>query len=213
MDAIQATAWTRTARLLHWGMALAVLVEVPAGFAMAWTYASKAAGDQALHLRASQTHHTLGMLILIAVLFRLFWRWRNGAPVLPSDTPGWQRLAARGTQWVLYLLLVLIPLSGWAALSALGEGGGYPAPPMWFFAHDGFGPQGLIPRIVDPHPWNAKVLLGYGLFARAHVYMLMLGGVLVAVHGLAALHHHFIRRDGVLRQMWSGQAAAARATE
>jgi cytochrome b561 len=205
MDASRPVEWTRTARLLHWGMALAVLVEVPAGFAMAWTYGSKAAGEQALHLRASQTHHTLGMLILLAVLYRLFWRWKQGAPALPAETAPWQRLAARGTQAVLYLLLLLIPLSGWAALSALGAGGGYPAPEMWFFTHDGFGPSGMIPHLVEPHPWNAKVLLGYGLFARAHVYMLMLGGVLVAVHGLAALYHHFIRRDGVLRQMWSGK--------
>lgn len=204
MDAIQTTEWTRTARLLHWGMALAVLVEVPAGFAMAWTYGSKAAGDQALHLRASQTHHTLGMLILFAVLFRLFWRWRHGSPTLPPGTPAWQKTAARGTQALLYLLLLLIPLSGWAALSALGAGGGYPAPEMWFFTHDAFA-SGLIPHLVEPHPWNAKVLLGYGLFARAHVYMLMLGGVLVAVHGLAGLYHHFVRRDRVLRQMWSGR--------
>lgn len=204
MNALPPAQWTRTARLLHWGMALMVLVEVQAGFAMAWTYGSKVAGEQILHLRSSQTHHTLGMLILIAVLFRLFWRWKHGAPALPSDTATWQRLVARATQAALYLLLLLIPLSGWAALSALGAGGGYPAPEMWFFTHDGFA-SGLIPHLVEPHPWNAKVLLGYGLFARVHVYMLMLGGVLLMVHGLAALYHHFIRHDGVLRQMWSGR--------
>lgn len=206
MEVPRPLQWTRTARLLHWGMALAVLVEVPVGFAMAWTYGSKLAGPQAVHLRASQAHHTLGMLILLTVLIRLAWRWRHGAPDLPPATPGWQRLAARATQALLYLLLLLIPLSGWAALSALGAGGGYPAPEMWFFTHDGFGPDGMIPHLVEPHPWNAKVLLGYGLFARAHVYMLMLGGAFVALHGLAALHHHFVRRDGVLARMWSGKA-------
>lgn len=205
MDKNRPIEWTRTARLLHWGMALAILVEVPAGFAMAWTYGSKALETQALHLRASQTHHTLGMLILAAVVFRLFWRWKHGAPGLPSGTPAWQSLAARATQVLMYILLFLIPLSGWAALSAMGAGAGYPAPEMWFFTHDGFGPGGLIPHIVEPHPWNADVLLNYGLFARAHVYMLMLGGVLVAIHGMAALNHHFIRRDGMLRQMWSGR--------
>lgn len=204
MDSASPVGWTRTARLLHWGVALAVLVEVRAGFAMAWTYGAKAVDAQAVHLRASQTHHTLGLLILLAVLFRIVWRWRNGAPTLPEGTARWQGLAARGTQLLLYLLLVLLPLSGWAALSALGAGGGYPAPEMWFFTHNGFGPGGVIPHLVEPHPWNAKVLLGYGLFARAHVYMLMLGGVLIAVHGLAALHHHFIKQDDVLRRMWRG---------
>jgi cytochrome b561 len=187
-------------------MAFAVLVEVPAGFAMAWTYGSKAAEAQELHLRASQTHHTLGMLVLLAVLFRIAWRRKHGAPELPAGTATLQRLAARGTQVLLYCLLLLLPLSGWAALSALGAGGGYPAPEMWFFTHNGFGPEGMIPHLVEPHPWNAKVMLSYGLFARAHVYMLMLGGVLLVLHGLGALHHHFIRRDTVLRRMWSGRA-------
>lgn len=204
MDSANPANWTRAARLLHWGMALAVLAEVPAGFAMAWTYGSKAADGQALHLRASQMHHTLGMLILLAVLIRIARRWKHGAPALPAITPAWQRQAARGAQVLLYVLLLLLPLSGWAALSALGAGGGYPAPEMWFFTHDGFGPGGLIPHLVEPHPWNAKVLLGYGLFARAHVYMLMLGGVLLVLHGLGALHHHFIKRDDVLRRMWRG---------
>jgi cytochrome b561 len=205
MDASRPTGWTRTARQLHWGMALAVLVEVPAGFAMAWTYGSKLASGQALHLRASQVHHTLGMLILFAVLFRIYWRLTHKAPDLPADTAPWQRISARAVQFLLYLLLLLVPLSGWAALSAMGPGGGYPAPPMWFFGHDGFGPGGMIPRIVEPHPWNAKVLLGYGLFARAHVWMLMAGGVLLALHGLAALYHHFQRGDAVLRRMWNGR--------
>jgi len=205
MDSRRPDSWNRIARLLHWSMALAILVEVPAGFVMAWTYASKAADTHQVHIRASQTHHTLGMLILIAVLFRLVSRWRNMAPDLPETTPAWQRLAARGTQVLLYLLMILLPLSGWAALSALGAGGGYPAPEMWFFGHDGFGPGGMIPHLVEPHPWNEKVFLGYGLFARAHVYMLMAGGVLLLLHILAALHHHFVKRDGVLRRMWNGR--------
>jgi len=194
-------AWTRLARWLHWGMALAILIEVPAGLAMAWTYAAKSTDGQAVHLRSSQIHHTIGMLLIGVVLVRLWWRWRHGAPALPAQTPRWQAVVARGTQALLYGLLLLVPLSGYAALSAMAGGAGYPAPPLWLFTHNGFGPGGIVPHIVPPVAWNAPVLLNYGLFARAHVYMLMVGGGLLALHVGAALFHHFVRRDGVLAAM------------
>lgn len=195
--------WTRTARWLHWGTALAVLVEVPAGFTMAWTYLDGARGGPlaGLHLRASQVHHTLGMILLLAVLVRLWWRRRHRAPALPAGTGVAGRMAARGVQALLYALLLLLPLSGWAALSALGAGAGYPAPQMWFFGHDGFGPGGLIPHIVAPRPWNAPGFIGYSLFARSHVYMVWAGGILLTLHIGGALKHHFIDRDGVLLRM------------
>jgi cytochrome b561 len=97
--------------------------------------------------------------------------------------------------------LLLIPLSGWAALSSMAAGAGYPAPSMWFFTHDGFGPGGMIPHIVPPVAWNAPTLFNFGFFARAHVYMLMLLAALLVLHGSAALLHHFIRRDDVLLRM------------
>ena len=196
--------WTRTARLLHWGTALAIAVEVPAGFIMSWTYVAKDAGGKANHVLASQIHHTIGLLLIAAVLFRLAWRWRHPAPLLPADTPRWQAGLARVTQALLYALLLVIPLSGWAAISSMAAGGGYSAPSIWFFTHDGFGPGGMIPHIVPPVAWNAPVLFNFGFFARTHVYGLMLGGVLLVLHGSAALVHHFVRHDEVLRAMWRG---------
>lgn len=197
------SVWSSTARWLHWGTALAVLVEVPAGFTMAWTYLDGARGGPlaSLHLRSSQIHHTFGLILLLAVLVRLWWRWRHPAPALPHGTGPAARLAARGVQALLYALLLLLPLSGWAALSALGAGGGYPAPELWFFTHNGFGPGGLMPHIVTPRPWNAPGLIGYGLFAKAHVYMVWAGGALLLLHIGGALKHHFIDKDGVLERM------------
>jgi cytochrome b561 len=196
--------WTHTARLLHWGMALAIAIEVPAGFIMSWTYGAKDAAGQHDHIRASQVHHTLGLLLLATVLFRLLWRWRHPAPPLPVATPRWQAMLARATQALLYALLLTIPLSGWAALSSMAAGSGYPAPPIWFFTHNGFGPGGMVPHIVPPVAWDAPTLFNFGFFARMHVYSLMLGAVLLVLHGSAALLHHFVRRDDVLRAMWRG---------
>ena len=193
-------AWTRTARLLHWGTALAVLVIVPAGYVMAWTYLDGSKGGPLawLHIRASQVHHTLGLLILAAALFRLYWRLRHPAPPLPQGTSAF---APRAVQALLYVLLLALPLTGWAALSSLAGAAGYPAPSMWFFTHDGFGPGGLIPHIVSPRPWNAPGLLTYGTFAKTHVYLIWAGGALLLAHIGGALWHHFVRRDNVLRAM------------
>lgn len=200
------SSWTRTTRWLHWGTALAILIEVPAGFTMAWTFLDGARGGPlaGLHLRTSQIHHTLGLILLLATLVRLGWRLRHLAPALPARTTALARVIARGVQVWLYALLLLLPLSGWAALSALGAGGGYPAPEMWFFSHNGFGPGGFIPHIVEPRPWNAPGLVGYGLFAKAHVYMVWVGGMLLTLHFGAALKRHFINRDGVLSRMIRG---------
>lgn len=198
----ETTRWSRPIRVIHWGVALGILCEVPAGFAMAWTYAARDAAGVATHLRASQVHHTLGLLILLVVGVRLVVRLRHGSPPVPAGSGQAEAAISRVVQVGLYGLLFLLPLSGWAALSALGAGGGYPAPALWVFAWDGFGPGGLVPHLVPPVPWNAPVLLNYSLFARLHRWGLVLGGVLLALHVVGALKQHFINRNDVLRRMW-----------
>jgi cytochrome b561 len=201
--------WTRTARLLHWGVALAIAGEVPAGLIMSWTYAAKDPSGKHNHILASQVHHTIGLLLIAVVLFRLLWRWRHSAPPLPAATPQWQTRLARLTQALLYGLLLLIPISGWAALSSMAAGAGYPAPSIWFFGHDGFGPGGMIPHIVKPAAWNAPILFNFGFFARIHVWALIVGGALLVLHIAAAFYHHFIRRDGVLARMVGDKLCSA----
>lgn len=193
--------WTRVARWLHWGMALAILIEVPAGYLMAYTYAPPGAENEALHITASQTHHTLGMLILAAVLFRLGWRFTHPAPPMPSGAGWLEKALARLVQLLLYALLVAIPLTGWAALSSLAEFGNYGPTRMWFFTHDGFGPDGIFPRLVPAVAYDSGELLSYSLFGSAHVWLIYLGGCLLLLHILAALRHHFVSRNNVLRQM------------
>jgi cytochrome b561 len=197
------SVWTRPARIVHWSTAIAMMVEVPFGFIMAWSYgpAQKNADAAALHIRASQIHHTLGMLLLALVFFRIWWRLGHRAPALPAGTTGLVRLAPRLVQALLYALLMALPLSGWAALSSMAASGGYAAPPMWFFTHNGFGEGGLIPHIVAPKPWNDPGLLTYGIFAQAHVWFVWIGGAALLAHIAGALWHHFVRRDDVLRRM------------
>ncbi|NBC35013.1 hypothetical protein GTZ99_00395 [Novosphingobium sp. FSY-8] len=200
----QAAGWSGVQKVLHWTMAAAIAVEVPVGFIMGWTYADKTPQGAAKHLLSSQIHHTLGLLLLAAVLWRLTLRMRNTAPPAPDGTSPAQARLASGLQGLLYLGMLIVPLSGWAALSSLGSGGGYPAPPIWFFGHDGFGPGGMIPHIVPPVPWNAHTLFKYGFFGAIHRWALIIGGCALALHIAGALMHQFVLRDGLIGRMWRG---------
>lgn len=200
-----ASGWGRVARALHWGTALAMLIEVPAGFIMSWTYGARDTASKANHILSSQIHHTLGMLVLLAVAFRIVWRLTHASPPARGAS-GLERGLAGAVQGLLYLLLLAIPLSGWAALSSMAAGAGYPAPEMWFFGTNGFGPHGFLPHIVPPVAWNAPVLFKYGFFARIHVWGLIAGAVLLVLHLAGALKQHFIARNDVLIRMWKDVA-------
>jgi cytochrome b561 len=57
-------------------------------------------------------HRTIGILVLVLIVIRLINRLLRGAPPLPDGLPGWQRIAARGSHVLLYILMFAIPLAG-----------------------------------------------------------------------------------------------------
>lgn len=167
--------YTLTARLLHWLTAVLVLFQIPAGLLIANFEMGPLYG----------LHKSTGVLILILVIIRLAWRWTHPAPDLPADLPALQRLAARGTHWGLYALLVTQGLIGWIGTSA------YPAPVPFF---------GLFEM---PQIWWEDRQLSNRLMA-AHLWIGILMAVLLVGHIGAALHHHFVRRDEILLRMLRG---------
>lgn len=189
--------WDSLLKAAHWSIALLILVEVPAGFVMSMTYGPsfKDATVLKLHIFASQFHHTVGFLVLAGVLFWIARRLRRGrAPWDGAVTRG-QRILASGVHGLLLALLVLIPWSGWTALSALADSAAYGTTHIWFFGFDR-----VLPRIWEPLPFNDPS--GYARFGRLHVWGLWAGLALLSLHVAAALWHHAIVRDGVLRRMW-----------
>jgi len=102
------------ARVLHWSMALMIIAMLFVGVTMV----------ASLHLRPMliDLHRPLGIAILLLVVLRLYNRLRHRPPPLPADLPAWQVLAAKASHWMLYALMLAMPLIGWAMLSA----GGYP---------------------------------------------------------------------------------------
>jgi len=168
-------AFHPVARVLHWTMAVLILTMLFVGVGMVSTVSEK-------HEWLLAIHKPLGAAIFILALIRLGFRLRHPPPPLPADMPPLMRFLAHASHWVLYALMLALPLVGWAMLSA----GGYPISLG--------GPLHLPPLL----PAN------YAAFAwlrEAHRYLAYLLFFTVLGHMSAALYHGLIRRDEVLPSM------------
>ena len=174
----QRTHFTRTARWLHWSMAAMILAMLFIGVAMVTS----------LELRPwlIDMHRPLGLLILLLALVRLRHRRRHPPPPLPDTLPKLQARIAGASHLALYALMFAMPLLGWAMSSA----GGYVVT-LPFGGH--------MPPLAPQDPALYTVLrgahgvLGYAFFA------------LVLAHVAGALHHAWVRRDGVFEAMTGKQ--------
>lgn len=168
--------WSAISQLLHW-VILALLVAIAyLGLTMVDLPNNPAKiGVYALH-------KSLGLTVLALVVIRLGWRWYAGAPGPVPGTPRWQERVASLTHIGLYVLMVVLPLSGWLFNSASG----YPLP--WF---------GLVnlPALAGRDEGLAE------LAEEVHEYGFWVLVALVAAHTGAALFHHFVQRDTTLVRM------------
>jgi cytochrome b561 len=128
----------------------------------------------------------LGVAILLLVIVRLAVRFSTRQPPLPTDLPGWQVLAAKTSHVLLYALMLILPLLGWAMISAAGD------PVM-------LGSSLQLPSIV---PADAQT---FAFLRKAHGYLAYLLFLTVLLHLAAALFHGWVRRDGVLQSMLFGK--------
>jgi cytochrome b561 len=172
--------WGTLAKLLHWGMAALILAQIGLGLiAASWRVSP-------LKLELFFWHKSIGMLIVLFVLIRLLWRACNPTPVLPEGTPGWERIAARSSHLLLYMLMLALPLTGWIVNSASN----IPFRIFWLIP---------LPAIVAPDELTAD------LFALVHRGLFVMITVILTVHIGAALWHHFVKRNNVLVRMLPGR--------
>jgi cytochrome b561 len=177
--------WGSVSIGLHWTIALLVLlVQVPAGLTM------EAVGEGTLQNVLYNVHKTTGLTIFALAVIRLGWRMTHPVPILPPDLPRWQATFARSTHALLYLLLFLMPMSGFL-YTALG---GFPVPL--------FGLYDLADLVPENKPLS-EVFKGVHLTLQYVLY------AVVALHVSGALQHHLVRRDWVLRRMLSSEAPLA----
>ncbi len=180
MTAGQAQGFSPIARVFHWLTAALVLTTLTIGITMVNVPNLGPAGDMLFHL-----HRSIGILALLVVAFRLIYRLRHPAPPLPADMPAWQQYAAHATHWALYALLIVQPILGWIATSA------YRAPVLFFWIFE------LPPIWKEDRPFS-EALFG------VHMSLGILIVALICVHIAAALYHHFVLKDRVLKGMVSG---------
>ncbi len=176
-------AYSGIARLLHWLVAVIVLGLVTSGLIMVYRGKDLNIWDD-LTNNLYTTHKTAGLVLLALVIVRLGYRLINGAPSDEPTLTAAHRGVSHAVHWSIYALLLVIPLLGWTGISmfpALGTFGGF-----------------TIPALTSPDKETAGVVLWWhGLAA----YVLI---SLILLHILAALYHHVIRGDNVLRRMLPG---------
>jgi cytochrome b561 len=163
------------AKFLHWAI---VLLIVPQYF-LAEAADELPNGIEKLQLFT--WHKSLGMLVLLLALVRIGWKFANRGLPRPVGEP-WQRKAAAAGHGLLYLLILAQPVSGWAMSSA----GNYPVTLFGWFQ---------FPALIGENNDLQEAL------EEVHELLFTLMLVVVAVHIAAALYHHFILRDSVLRRM------------
>lgn len=172
-------------RILHWLVAALVFVLVPVGIWMAGRAEMNLFDDLTNTLYA--WHKAIGATVLALMAIRIIFKLRHDRPPYPATLSRRQILAAKSLHHLLYLLLLLTPLLGWAgvtAFPALITLGGYNLPAMPLVPED----QALATQLFEIH----------GAFA-------LLLATLIAGHIGAALMHLFIYKDGVFQRMWFGR--------
>ena len=168
--------WTWTAIILHWAVAALIV----AGFAL-----GEYMGDLAISpvkLMLYSYHKWLGVTVFALAIIRLAWRAFHAPPPLPAGMPSWERLAAKAAHALLYALIFIIPLAGWLGSSARGFQTVY---------------LGVIP-IPDLLAKNKELS---ELLEEVHEQLNHGLLLLVIAHAGAAMKHHFIDKDDILRRM------------
>ena len=175
-----------TAQALHWLM----FVLIASAFGVGLWMAGLPVGAQ--RFKAVPWHKAIGVTILVLAIVRLLWRWRHPAPPLPATMPAWERYAAHASHWALYLLMFVVPLSGYLMSSALG------------FSTVVFGVR--LPDLLERNRELGDTLKTVHFFLNKTLL------AVIALHFAAALKHYFIDRDGVLQRMLPGRPTALEKT-
>lgn len=178
------TRYDAVAISLHWLIALGILALIAIGLTMT----QMDLGPMA-KFRLYQLHKSMGITVLLAAMLRVVWRLTHRTPPLLDAMPQLERRAAEGAHAALYAFLFLLPLTGWALVSVSP----FNIPTVLY----GVIPWPHLPvlsTLEDKAPVEQVLKLVHG----AGAWLLI---ALVLVHAGAALRHHFILRDGILRRM------------
>ena len=179
MPSTASPRYSRVAINLHWVMAVLILGVIAVGFLMTQDWLPH-------RFTVIQWHKSFGICVLVLSLMRLIWRLTHKPPALPGGMKIWEIWAAKLTHIGFYVLMIGVPLLGWAMVSAS------PLPienKIFFLIPIPDMPgvtasKGATERLKDFHEIGAKLIL-----------------LLFVLHVGAALKHHFVAKDGILARM------------
>jgi len=169
------TTYDGVAITLHWATALLVVIQFALGETWDWFAKPTRETMQSVHV-------SFGMLLAALIVARLVWRWIPGHQLSPLEA-GWIKIASKSLHYLLYVLLVTQAATGFAWRWAQGHA-------VEFFGLFGIpGPYGAADKATRHllHDVHGKV--GWAII------------ILALGHALAALYHHYVRKDRVLGRM------------
>jgi cytochrome b561 len=172
------------AMTIHWVTAVFVLGLIATGLVMGAALPGDAAAAGILPLHAS-----FGLSVLALTVARIVLRFTVRPPPLPKALPAWERFAAQALHGLFYVLLILIPMSGWVVVSVAANPPSLP----WF------GAFGEMPRLPPPPDGQGQMVAERVMSTHRTLAYVLIG--LLAVHIAAALRHLLFLRDGVMARM------------
>jgi cytochrome b561 len=179
--------YSRVAIVLHWTMAILIIGLFFVGL---WMHeAIHVKETKAAAFSAYQWHKSFGLTVLVLTFLRLAWRFGHRPPPLPSGMKPWEAGVAKLTHWIFYALMLAVPLSGWAMVSASPFG----LPTIVF----GLFEWPHLPQFAEMANKDAAE----EALKEAHELLAFAMMGLVILHIGAALKHHLIDRDDVLARM------------
>ncbi len=174
--------YTATAIALHW--LIAVLLPGQFAFGLMLDDIPRGTPERGFYVNL---HKSSGIVIGLLVLLRIVWRLTHVPPPLSDTMPAWQRHTARFSHALLYLCMLMLPLSGYLASNVSKHG-------IKFF------------NLVRLPPWGPDDKLLYAFFNQTHHLTALLLALFVGLHVLAVAKHMLIDRDGLLWRMWPRRA-------
>lgn len=174
-----ATASDRYGRwsiIIHW-VTLAMLIAVYACIELRELYPRGSGIREGL----KTWHYMLGLSVFFLVWVRITARLIGKTPPIIPTAPKWQLMIANTVELALYALMIALPLLGWVMLSAEGK-------PIAFFSLQ-------LPALVGANQALAERT------KEIHEALATIGYFVIGLHAIAALFHHYVRRDNTLRRM------------
>jgi cytochrome b561 len=166
---------------IHWISVVLILILIGSGFRAA------NAVDPAAKAAILRLHIPIAVAVVALTFLRIVWWWRfDRKPDPIAGSPRWQERAARVVHILFYVVILGMAASGLGLLALSGS-----APMI-------FGSEGAL----LPDFWKYPPRVPHGIGARLLIALILL-------HAAAALYHHFVRRDGLLRRMWFSERSAA----